>query len=194
MSILTSILLDNIGRPLTFELVEKILDAIGPDDLDTCVPTIPVPVQPQLVPGIRSTHKRLVIDEHERIAAWVAARTGCDDHSWAGYACIGLELDGELVAGVVIEGYTGSNANIHVAGTGRNWLNRALLFTVFDYAFNQLKLKRLTGLVPASNDAALRFDLNLGFEPEAILPDGVPDGPLVVLVMWPENCRYLRRP
>jgi RimJ/RimL family protein N-acetyltransferase len=54
-----------------------------------------------------------------------------------------------------------------------------------------LKLKRLTGLVPASNAAALRFDQHIGFQVEATLADGAKDGDLIVLRMRREDCRYL---
>jgi RimJ/RimL family protein N-acetyltransferase len=132
-----------------------------------------------------------VLDEHARVAAWVAEQAGCSVHAWAGYACIGLEIDGRLTAGVVLESFTGRGANIHVAGMGKYWLNRDLLYSIFHYCFNVLHLKRLTGLVPASNHAALAFDQHIGFRVEATLPDGAADGDLVILCMRPEDCRYL---
>lgn len=135
----------------------------------------------------------LITDQHARIADWVATRTGCDAHTWAGYVCFGLERDGELRVGVVFEGFTGTNANIHVAAASAHAFTRAFFDVVFGYAFNQLKLKRLTGLVASRNHAALKFDRHLGFEVDAVLKDGCEDGDVVVLVMRPETCRFLRR-
>lgn len=135
----------------------------------------------------------LITDQHARIADWVATRTGCDAHTWAGYVCFGLERDGELRVGVVFEGFTGTSANIHAAAVNAHAFTRAFFEVVFGYAFNQLKLKRLTGLVSAKNAAALRFDRHLGFEDEAVLKDGCEDGDVIVLVMRPETCRFLRR-
>jgi hypothetical protein len=136
---------------------------------------------------------RVITDQHARIADWVATRTGCDAHTWAGYVCFGLERNGELRVGVVFEGFTGTSANIHVAAVNAHAFTREFFEVVFGYAFNQLKLKRLTGLVAANNDRALKFDRHLGFENETVLKDGCEDGDVIVLVMRPETCRFLRR-
>lgn len=194
MDTLDNILRRNLGQVLTPELVAGILQSAGPPELEAALPVRGAPTDPQIPAWAPPSHRRLVIDEHARIAQWVAERAGCDVHAWAGYVCIGVEQGDDLVAGVVLESFTGSNANIHVAGVGRHWLNRALLFTVFDYAFNQLGLRRLTGYVQANNANALRFDTHLGFVPEAVIRDGAPSGDVIVLAMYPETCRYLRRP
>lgn len=197
MDTLDIILRRNLGQVLTPELIAGILHAAGPPELEAALPTLAVPADPQIPPWAArwDTESRyLVIDDHTRVAQWVAERAGCSAHAWAGYVGIGVEQAGELLGGVVLESFTGSNANIHVAGVGRHWLNRALLFTVFDYAFNQLGLRRLTGYVQANNTNALRFDTHLGFVQEAIIRDGAPSGDVIVLAMYPETCRYLRRP
>lgn len=140
-----------------------------------------------------SLPSHLITDQHARIADWVATRAGCDAHTWAGYACFGLERDGQLRVGVVFEGFTGTSANIHVAAVNARAFTREFFEVVFGYAFNQLKLKRLTGLVSSRNDRALKFGRHLGFEDEAVLKDGCEDGDVIVLVMRPETCRFLRR-
>jgi RimJ/RimL family protein N-acetyltransferase len=159
---------------------------MGSDNLATAVVPLGIPVEPT------GYDERVIANQHERVAAWVAAQVGCDAHAWAQYTTLGLEKNGELVAGVVFESFTGTAANIHVAGIGRYWMNRAILFATFDYAFRQLKLKRLTGLVEAVNERALAFDLNLGFEIEARMVDAVPSGDVLILRMTPDNCRFLR--
>jgi RimJ/RimL family protein N-acetyltransferase len=145
-------------------------------------------------PNLRESNKRLVLDEHVRVAEWVAQQTGCSAAGWAGYVCLGLENeDGELLAGIVLESYNGSNANVHIAGVGRQWMNRNMLTTFFHYCFNHLKLKRLTGLTPATNTHSLAFNRHVGFEVEYVMPDGAADGDLVIQVLRPGNCRYLPR-
>jgi hypothetical protein len=181
----------NLGQVLTPELAAGILYASGPADVSFGVPYQVMDVEPRQV-GETGDGRRIFFDRQDEVAAWVAERIGCDPRAWAGYVTIGFEVDGDLRAGIVLEAFTGTAANIHVASTGRAWLNRSLMWTVFGFAFKDLGLKRLTGLVESANAAALRFDQHLGFEVEAVLKDAVPDGDLLVLVMRPETCRYLR--
>lgn len=148
-------------------------------------------IVPRGIPSEPPAQDRLLTSEHARVAAWVAERAGCSHHAWAEYTTIGLERDGELVGGVVFESFTGTNANIHVAGSGPYWMTRTFLFAVFDYAFNQLGLKRLTGYVEAANARALDFDRKLGFIDEAVLRDAVPSGDVIILCMRREDCRFI---
>lgn len=106
---------------------------------------------------------------------------------------LGLERDGRLVAGVIYEGINGYNAWMHVAAEpGARWMTREYLRACFDYPFNQLNLRRVSGYVSASNTQARRFDEHLGFKPEAVLKGAAPDGGDVILyVMWREECRYV---
>ena len=193
---LAELLWRNAGNRLTPELIVGLLHGVDylarQEVLSTA--TIPEPVTGDWVaaPNLRESHTRLVLDQHARIAEWVANQTGCSADAWAGYVCLGLENEaGELLAGVVLESYNGRSANVHVAGVGRHWLNRNMLTTFLHYCFNHLHLKRLTGLTPASNAAALAFNRHLGFEVEYVMPDGAADGDLVIQVLRPENCRYI---
>jgi RimJ/RimL family protein N-acetyltransferase len=190
MTPLNQLLWRNQGQVLTPELIVGI-QASFDECLVTGEPPVPVPGDWVAAPHLRPSSKTLVLDQHERVAQWVAERAGCSAHAWAGYVCLGLEEAGELVAGVVMESFTGRSANMHVAGVGRNWLNRNMLQTCFIYAFDHLGLQRLTGLVPASNTAALAFDLHLGFRHEYTLVDGAKDGDLHILCMRRADCRFL---
>lgn len=132
----------------------------------------------------------MVTDQPDRFIQWVADQ--CNSEPWGHAYGMGMvDQNGEIICGVVLEDYNGANASIHVAGIGRKWCSRRFLNAVFDYTFRQLKLKRLTGLVAQGNDAALRFDLKLGFRIDHILKDAHPDGDIYLLVMRPEDCRYL---
>lgn len=133
--------------------------------------------------------KRIVCDA-ERIGLWVCERAGGSWTPGRGQA-IGLEQDGELIAGVLYEDFNGANVLMHVAGTGRRWLTREFLHVAFWYPFEQLGCKRVTGIVPSVNADALRFDTHLGFQLEATLKDAYPGGDLLVLVMRREDCRFL---
>jgi RimJ/RimL family protein N-acetyltransferase len=107
--------------------------------------------------------------------------------------CIGLRRHGELIAGVVYEGFNGRNMMIHVAAEpGRRWLVREYLRACFVYPFEICGVERLTGYVNESNTEARRFDEHLGFKEEARLKGAAPDGGDVILyVMWKSECRYV---
>lgn len=106
---------------------------------------------------------------------------------------VGLEKDGELIAGALYEGYNGHNVWVHLAGApGRKWMNRQFLWYGFHYPFNEMGVKRLSGYVNAGNTDARRLNEHLGYEEEARLKGAAPDGGDVILyVMWRENCRFL---
>lgn len=178
------------GLSLTDTVIDCMIRDIEREVMVSCL--TPIQIKEVPVPHVRHTNKQLVINENERVAAWVANLVGCDSSMWASTVSIGLEKDGELVAGIVFESYTGTNCNIHAAGVGSYWLNRTLLFTAFDFAFNKLGVKRLTALVPSDNQKAIDFDANLGFEVESVMKDGIPNGDVIVMVMYKDTCRFLR--
>lgn len=132
--------------------------------------------------------RRIVIGQE--VVEWVAKRaelSSCGDA--VGF---GMEQDGQLIGGVMFNEYNGVNMNAHIASDGsKRWLTRELLWMVSDYAFNQAKVKRLTGLVGEGNKEAQLFDEHLGFRLETTLADAHPTGDLLVYVMRREDCRWL---
>lgn len=111
----------------------------------------------------------------------------------AGMKAIGLERHGSLVAGVIYEGFNGVNVWMHVAAVpGARWMTRAYLRYCFQYPFDEMKVKRISGYVNASNQAARRFDEHLGFRREAVLAGAAPDGgDVLIYVMRRGDCRYV---
>ena len=125
----------------------------------------------------------------QQVVDWVASRTNSDYGKAVGF---GIDRDGQLIAGVVFNDYNGVNIDMHVASDGsKRWMTKELLWMVFDYAFNQAKVNRITGLVAATNVAARRFDEHIGFTLEATLKGAHPEGDLLVYVLWREQCRWL---
>lgn len=111
----------------------------------------------------------------------------------AGMKGVGLEKDGELIAGALYEGFNGQNVWAHLAGKpGKRWMNREFLWYGFHYPFNEMGVKRISGYVNASNTEARRLNEHFGYQEEARLKGAAPDGGDVILyVMWRENCRFL---
>jgi RimJ/RimL family protein N-acetyltransferase len=135
--------------------------------------------------------KRIVWDQPERVMRFVAERVG--ECEFFGYTAIGLERNGELVAGVVFEQHNGPNVMMHVASDGsRQWMTPAYMAACFRYPFLQLNVNRVSGLVRADNAAAQQFDVKLGFVREGTVRCGAADGTdLFLYGMLRNECRYL---
>jgi RimJ/RimL family protein N-acetyltransferase len=136
--------------------------------------------------------KHIVWNQPERVMRWVAERTDEQD-GYKLFTAIGLEVDGELVAGTVYNMRAGSNILAHVASDGsRHWLTAPYLAACFRYPFLQLGCSRITGLVRADNVDAQRFDEHLGFKREGQLRAACTDGTdLIVYGMLKSECRFI---
>ena len=106
--------------------------------------------------------------------------------------CLGLVEGDEVRAVVVYESFGRCTCNMHVASDGsRRWLTRGFIAAAFAYPFIQCNLRRVTGLVPASNTRALHFDIRLGFKLEGTMRNALPDGDMIILGMLREECPFL---
>ncbi|AFN39134.1 acyl-CoA N-acyltransferase [Burkholderia phage BcepMigl] len=134
---------------------------------------------------------RLIYNDDDRLIAWAKECIGVP--AFRPDACaIGQERDGRLNAVVVFDGFSTVDCNIHIASDGSShWLTREFLTAAFAYPFIQCGLRRVTGLVPAKNVAALKFDEHLGFRREGYHPRAAHDGDLVSLGMLREWCRFI---
>lgn len=104
---------------------------------------------------------------------------------------IGVEKDGEIIGGVVYNLPSPTNICMHVASTEAAWMTKQFLFFAFAYPFLQLNKRRVTGLVPAKNLNAQRFDEKLGFKFEGIMRHGDIDDDLIIYGMLKEECRFI---
>jgi RimJ/RimL family protein N-acetyltransferase len=133
---------------------------------------------------------QLIYGQEDRLLPWAQERIGVSFRSDA--YTIGLEKDGELVAVVVYDTFSEVDCCMHIASDGtRAWMNKSLLLAAFAYPFIQLKLRRVTGMVPAKNTQALAFDEHIGFVREGYHPKALPDDDLVSLGLLRENCRFI---
>jgi hypothetical protein len=136
--------------------------------------------------------KTVIYGQDARVCAWVGERI--NEGKFDDAVGLGLEKDGELVAGVVFNEYSGTSINIHVAAEpGKRWMNRDFLFRVFAYPFLQLHCRRVTGLVRVDNLPAQKFDEHLGFVREGLIRSACADGTDMILYgMLASECRFLR--
>lgn len=133
----------------------------------------------------------LIFNDKERVGAWVAEQVE-QTASWGSFYAMGVERDGEIIGGIVVNNYNGSNATGHIAFDRPCREMPALVAALFDYAFRQCGLRRFTAMIPESRRKAVNFVQKVGFELEFIMRAGAPDGEdMLVFVMWPEKCRWL---
>lgn len=124
----------------------------------------------------------------ERIGPWVHEKAG---GQYVYGPCIGVEKNGELIAGVSYDGFTGSNITGNIRCDKANGLPRKFFWMIFDYPFNQLKVKRISAIVGMENHKSRVLVENMGFRREATLRDYFPDGDAIVYVMRKDDCRFL---
>lgn len=134
----------------------------------------------------------IVTQPRELIGRFVVDLTGTPG-DWGQFTALGvLDNDGVLLAGVIYNHFTPWNCCMHVGALpGRSWMSRELLFAAFDYPFNQLGMRRVTGLVPKRNKRARKLDEHLGFEYEGNLRNALPDDDLIVYGMLREKCKWI---
>lgn len=107
---------------------------------------------------------------------------------------IGLERDGDLIAGIIYEGFNKQSIWAHIAAApGSQWLNKEYLRFCTNYPFEFCKVQMILGYMDASNAQALRFAKHLGFREEARIGQAARDGgDILILKMRKEDCRYMK--
>lgn len=132
-----------------------------------------------------------IISNPARVYAYVASLMPMQ--MTEGMKGLGLEKGGELVAGVLYEGFNPYNVWMHVAShTPGAWLNRRFLWACFYYPFVEVGVKRVGVHVADSNTASRAFVDRLGFEREATVKGAAMDGgDIGMYVMWRDNCRFI---
>lgn len=136
--------------------------------------------------------RSVIYDDKDRMLAWAANVIGIRQFR-ADAQAIGQERDGELIAVVVFDGFTDVDCNMHLASDGTaRWMSRELLVRSFAYPFIQCRMKRVTGLVDAGNEEALRLNEHLGFVREGMHRMACADGgDLISMGLLRRDCRWI---
>jgi RimJ/RimL family protein N-acetyltransferase len=134
---------------------------------------------------------RTVIFDAARVGPWVAEKVDPDYKD--GDLAVGVEHDGVLVAGVLLNDFNGSNIHAHLRVDNPFGMNHDFLKEVFALVFEKMGARRMTAACDGTNERILLLLIKMGFSCEAILVDFLPAGALYVMVMWPEKCRYLEK-
>ena len=123
------------------------------------------------------------------VGQWVAEAAGV---AWSNKTtAIGWLSEGQLVCGILYDSFTGASIAMHSRVTNPRKVSREWLWAIFDYPFNQLGVKRVSGLVSTANLKAQRVNEHLGWKRETTLADYFPDGDGIVYIMRREDCRWL---
>lgn len=135
---------------------------------------------------------KFVISSHQEVLGnWALARIPYST-GWGSFRAIGLVTETEILAAVIYNDFYEAGCAIHIAAVpGKSWLTREFLFAAFDYPFNQLKFRRLTGYVASRNLEAQRLDEHLGFKREGYLRHMLPDDDVILYGMIRNECRYI---
>ena len=127
----------------------------------------------------------------QAVVDWAALTHGVKA-GYSGAIGIGVEKNGVIQGAVVYHEWNGGSIRIHVVSNhSKTWVTREWLHVIFYYAFDQLKVKRITGFTPEVNTAALEFNKRVGFVEEARLKDNEATGDTIVLKMTRKDCRWI---
>ena len=127
------------------------------------------------------------------VGAWIMERAS--GHFHEGFDHTFSTHDGDQVlGGFALVDYLGGAMTVHMASEHLGWCPRQLLWMVFDYAFNHLKLHKLLAVVRHDNYHILAMNLRAGWNIEFVLRDVFPDGKhMVVLSMTRDSCRWFEK-
>ena len=131
----------------------------------------------------------MILDkDHERVGKWIEKHGG---GFWReGAKCVGLEENGELVAGVMYDWCNGASIYAHIAAKN---LTRHFIWFAFYYPFCQLNVNVMIGLISDGNDKSKELVSRLGFVLHTKIPHADPSGDLLVYLMEKERCKWLRK-
>lgn len=98
--------------------------------------------------------------------------------------------DGRLVGGVLYINFRGPSIEMTSAGEP-GWLTKGNLRSFFGYPFNQLGVRRVTGIVHRKNKHARDINERLGFKLEGVCRHGFKDGDAMIYGMLKQECRWI---
>lgn len=132
-----------------------------------------------------------IVINDPRAAEWVRERTP-KVHSWMGeFKSLAAIENGEIVGAVVYDAFTPYECCIHVRLEKSGCKEPRILREVFAYPFEQLGLKRLTGLVGAKNGKGRKLCVWLGFHLEGCKVSALGDEDELVYGMLGSSCKWL---
>jgi hypothetical protein len=102
------------------------------------------------------------------------------------YHAIGYTQNGEIVGGIVLNGFNGRNVDLSIAHTAKSW---PVAFSRFftDYVWDELKVKRISMHVRPS---MVPMCLRMGAKLEGVLRNWYDDGDATLLGVLRDEWRF----
>jgi L-amino acid N-acyltransferase YncA len=101
-----------------------------------------------------------------------------------------VSQQGQLLGAVLYINYRAGSIEMTQAGVP-GWLSRAHLRDLFDYPFNQLGCRRVTGIVHRKNKHARDINERLGFKLEGVVRHGFNNGDAMIYGLLRNECRWI---
>jgi RimJ/RimL family protein N-acetyltransferase len=140
---------------------------------------------------------RIVYGLDTVVARWVALHIPQMAHNpdFGPCVAVGIADSNETpIGGVVWHNYHPHYRSIEVscASESSKWLTRPIISEIFRYAFDQLKVARITAITPAKPTSASRFLETFGFRPEGVIRKGLGDDDAVVWGLLDSEWKFNR--
>lgn len=138
--------------------------------------------------------KKLILNDKQRINEWAWQKVGRESPFFphSKYEALGIEEDGEIIAGVVFDGWKkDARCSMHCAGVGKRWLTKEFLYICFNYVFNLANCKVIINSVSSDNADSIRFTEHIGFKEVGRIKNGDGDCDLIIYALNKEDCRHL---
>lgn len=137
-----------------------------------------------------AARSRLIFDEPQRIADWCQARIIHFSGWGSAPSAVGLEVGGELRAGVVYTNFSGGNVFASIVAEGA--LNRRFLYAIFFNPFMAWQVRHITCAIEASNVKSFKLCSNMGFIQEGCLRESAVNGEdIIIMGLLKRECRFL---
>jgi len=118
--------------------------------------------------------KVIGFNREDEALKWAKSRLGLTEDVGFCRVLSAVDFNDSFVLTVVLSNFVKGNIDMHVAAApGGQWARPKAIIemfnSVFHYAFTRHNADRVTGLVPADNLEARRFDEHLGFKLEGLM-------------------------
>ena len=126
------------------------------------------------------------IVQGDSVGLYVAKQTEGSYHYDA--QSIGLERDGDIIAGVIYESFMDTSITCHIAITGK--VNKKYLRAIFSYPFIVCNVEKIIAPVIGDNHKSIKLVKNMGFTEEARIARS--NGDMIFFTLLRDNCKFLR--
>ena len=105
---------------------------------------------------------------------------------------VGYDDKGNIKCGAVFDSFTVDACSVHFAIANPFVIRHGFLHEIARHLFITCGRERIFGLVPSTNERALRLDKHIGFTEVTRIPDAIADGvDYIVIRLDKKDCRWI---